>query len=48
LICAECHAELSCGGYLVRFLRLPEFRAFQAAVLEQRRRERTAADDQAR
>jgi hypothetical protein len=31
-------AELSHGGYLARFARLPEFRAFQAAVLEQRRR----------
>jgi hypothetical protein len=38
LICAACHAELSHGGYLVRFARMPEFRAFQAAVLEHRRR----------
>ena len=41
LVCRGCHAELTHGGYLVRFLRLPEFRAFQAAVLEHRRRERT-------
>jgi hypothetical protein len=38
LVCADCHAELSHGGYLARFARMPEFRAFQAAVLEQRRR----------
>jgi hypothetical protein len=48
LICAPCHAELTYGGYLLRFLRLPEFRAFQGAVLEQRRRERAAPDAQAR
>ncbi|MBK1662816.1 KilA-N domain-containing protein, partial [Paracraurococcus ruber] len=29
LICQTCHAELTHGGYLVRFLRMPEFRAFQ-------------------
>ena len=38
LVCAACHGELTHGGYLVRFGRMPEFRAFQAAVLEQRRR----------
>jgi KilA-N domain len=38
LVCPACHAELTHGGYLARFARLPEFRAFQAAVLEQRRR----------
>jgi hypothetical protein len=38
LVCAECHADLTHGGYLVRFARMPEFRRFQAAVLEQRRR----------
>ncbi len=43
LICAACHAELTQGGYLVRFTRVPEFRAFQGAVLEHRRRERTTA-----
>ena len=48
LVCAACHGELTHGGYLARFLRMPEFRAFQAAVLEQRRRERAAPDDQAR
>ena len=42
LVCAACHAELTHGGYLVRFMRMPEFRAFQAAVLEHRRRERAA------
>ena len=47
LICAACHAELTHGGYLVRFMRMPEFRAFQAAVLEHRRRERAAPGDQA-
>ena len=41
LICRACHAELTHGGYLVRFARMPEFRAFQAAVLDQRRRART-------
>ena len=40
LICAACHGELTHGGYLVRFARMPEFRAFQARVLEQRRRAR--------
>ena len=48
LICAACHAELTHGGYLVRFTRVPEFRAFQAEVLEYRRRERTAADSETR
>ena len=38
LICPACHAELTRGGYLARFARIPEFRAFQTAVLEQRRR----------
>jgi hypothetical protein len=47
LICAACHAELTHGGYLVRFMRVPEFRAFQGAVFEHRRRERTAPGDQA-
>jgi hypothetical protein len=48
LICPECHAELTHGGYLVRFTRVPEFRASHAAVLEHRRRERAASGDQAR
>jgi hypothetical protein len=47
LVCLDCHADLTHGGYLVRFLRLPEFRAFQAAVLERRRRERTGPGDHA-
>jgi hypothetical protein len=37
-ICAGCHAGLTGGGYLARFARMPEFRAFQAAVLGRRRR----------
>ena len=45
LICAACHDELTHGGYLVRFMRVPEFRAFQGAVFKHRRRERTAAGD---
>ena len=48
LICAACHAELTHGGYLVRFTRVPEFRAFQAEVLEHRRREQDAPDEQIR
>jgi hypothetical protein len=43
LVCRACHAELTYGGYLARFARMAEFRAFQAAVLEQRRRARTRA-----
>ena len=30
LICRTCHADLTYGGYLVRFAKLPEFRAFRA------------------
>ena len=37
LICKSCHVELTQGGYLVRFARTPEFRRFQAAVMEARR-----------
>jgi hypothetical protein len=48
LVCTACHAELTHGGYLARFGRMAEFRAFQAAVLEHRRRERAAPDTQAR
>ena len=48
LLCAACHAELSHGGYLVRFARMPEFRAFQAAVLERRRRAPTSPGTPAR
>ena len=40
LVCEACHAELTHGGYLVRFERMPEFRRFQAAVLAQRTRVR--------
>ena len=38
LICRPCHVELTRGGYMVRFSRMPEFRGFQSAVLEHRRR----------
>jgi hypothetical protein len=37
LICKSCHVELTQGGYLVRFARTPEFRRFQAAVIDARR-----------
>ena len=47
LICAACHDELTHGGYLVRFMQVPEFRAFQGTVFGHRRRERTASDDHA-
>ena len=40
LICPDCHGELTHGSYLHRFARLPAFRAFQARVLELRRRAR--------
>ncbi|MFC7694959.1 hypothetical protein ACFQY5_40785 [Paeniroseomonas aquatica] len=40
LVCPACHAELTYGGYLARFARIPEFRAFQAKVLAYRRRGR--------
>ena len=40
LVCAACHNELTYGGYLARFARIPEFRAFQAKVLAYRRRGR--------
>ena len=46
LVCAACHAELTHGGYLVRFMRMPEFRAFQGVVLAHRRQERHAPGDQ--
>ncbi|RAI54601.1 KilA-N domain-containing protein [Roseicella frigidaeris] len=39
-VCAPCHGDLTHGGHLVRFARLAEFRAFQARVLEARRRAR--------
>ena len=46
LICAECHGELTHGGYLNRFFHMEQFRAFQhrvhdaerARFLERRRR----------
>ena len=47
LVCAGCHHELTYDGYLSRFARLPAFRAFQAAVLAQRRRPQPGAGDPA-
>ena len=32
LVCKPCHHELTHGGYLARFMRMPEFRRFQDAV----------------
>ena len=32
LVCKPCHHELTHGGYLARFTRMPEFRRFQDAV----------------
>ena len=40
LVCATCHGERTHAGYLVRFPRTPEFRAFQARLLEHRRQAR--------
>ena len=37
LICRACHHDLTHGGYPVRFAKMPEFRAFQAKVVEHRR-----------
>lgn len=34
LVCKPCHHELTHGGYLVRFQRMPEFRRFQDALRE--------------
>jgi hypothetical protein len=33
LICRNCHDNISRGGYMMRFTRLPEFREFQTAVI---------------
>ena len=41
LVCTACHHELTYNGYLTRFARIPEFRAFQAKVLAYRRRGRS-------
>ena len=38
LICKGCHVELTLGGYLVRFSRTADFRRFQTAVIDTRRR----------
>jgi hypothetical protein len=40
LICANCHIELTHGGYLLHFSHMTRFRASQALVLAQRRRGR--------
>ena len=40
LICKACHTELTIGGYLVRFSRMPEFRRFQAAIIDAGRQSR--------
>ena len=32
--CKGCHIELTHGGYLVRFSRMPDFRRFQTAVID--------------
>lgn len=45
LICGACHMDLTHGGYLVRFARMPEFRTFQAAVFEHLRQLRTRGGD---
>ena len=44
-VCAPCHGELTHGGHLARFARTPQFRAFQARVLEARRRARQCPGD---
>ena len=36
LICKGCHVELTRGGYLVRFSRMPEFRRFQSLIVDAR------------
>jgi len=33
LVCRDCHDDISRGGYMMRFSRMPEFRMFQTAVL---------------
>lgn len=45
LICKACHIELTQGGYLVRFSRMPDFRRFQTAVVDARRRSGAASGD---
>ena len=45
LVCRPCHREMTHGGYLARFGRLEEFRAFQGAVLAERERSRTRPAD---
>ncbi|PZR07505.1 MAG: hypothetical protein DI532_23470 [Azospirillum brasilense] len=45
LVCRPCHRELTHGGYLERFSRIHQFRAFQGAVLAERERSRARPAD---
>ncbi|APT60377.1 hypothetical protein RGI145_23830 (plasmid) [Roseomonas gilardii] len=45
LICRPCHREMTHGGYLARFSRIHQFRAFQGAVLAERDRSRARPAD---
>jgi hypothetical protein len=44
LVCKSCHIELTHGGYLFRFSRMPDFRRFQTLVVEARRSRGSAVD----
>ena len=45
LVCRPCHREMTHGGYLARFSRIHQFRAFQGAVLAERDRSRARPAD---
>ena len=45
LVCRPCHREMTHGGYLARFSRIHQFRAFQGAVLAGRERARARPAD---
>lgn len=45
LVCRPCHREMTHGGYLARFSRIHQFRAFQGAVLAGRDRSRARPAD---
>ena len=45
LVCRPCHREMTHGGYLARFSRIHQFRAFQGAVLAERERSRARSAD---
>ena len=45
LVCRPCHREMTHGGYLARFSRIHQFRAFQGAVLAGRERSRARPAD---